>query len=167
MSGTTFDQLPSSARLWIFACDRALSSVEAERLLADIDVFLDDWTAHRAHLTAARDFRYDRFLMVGVDESQAGASGCSIDSLVRHVKQLEQDLGVTFVDSAPVLFREAEGIQRVSRDQFAELAESGAVTLDTLVFDNTVATVGDLRAGCWEVPAREAWQGQAFFETVK
>ena len=52
MSGVVFDQLPSSARLWIFASDRALSSVEEARLLADIDVFLDDWTAHRAHLTA-------------------------------------------------------------------------------------------------------------------
>jgi hypothetical protein len=33
---------------------------------------------------------------------------------------------------------------------------------DTVVFDNTVATVGDLRAGKWERPFRDAWHAKAF-----
>jgi hypothetical protein len=36
------------------------------------------------------------------------------------------------------------------------------VSEDTVVFDNTVATVGDLRAGKWERPFRDAWHAKAF-----
>ena len=34
-------------------------------------------------LTAARDLRHERFLMVAADEAAAGVSGCSIDALRR------------------------------------------------------------------------------------
>lgn len=163
MPRTTFEKLPPTARLWIFAADRELEGSETDRLLAAVDRFLDEWTAHREHLTAARDWRHARFLLVGVDESTAGASGCSIDALVREVVRLEQELGVTLADSGPVLFRQGETIERVTRARFTELATSGVVSPETAVFDNTLATVGDLRAGRWELPARETWHSRAFF----
>ena len=99
MPRTTFDKLPPTARLWIFAADRELPAPEADRLLTAVDRFLEEWTAHRQHLMAARDWRHARFLLVGVDESTAGVSGCSIDALVREIKQLEQAMGVTLADS--------------------------------------------------------------------
>ena len=69
---TTLDRLPESARLWIFAADRELNEADGARLLKETDAFLGEWTAHRAHLTAARDWRYGRFLFIAVDESDAG-----------------------------------------------------------------------------------------------
>ena len=160
---TTFDKLPHTARLWIFAADRELAAPEEDRLLTAVDRFLEEWAAHRQHLTAARDWRYARFLLVGVDESAAGVSGCSIDALVREIKQLEQAMGMTLADNGPVLFRQGTAIERVSRERFMELAASGVVSPETPVFDNTLATIGDLRAGRWELPARETWHGRAFF----
>ena len=77
--------------------------------------------------------------------------------------RLEQELGVTLADSGPVLFRQGETIERVTRARFTELATSGVVSPETAVFDNTLATVGDLRAGRWELPARETWHSRAFF----
>ena len=160
---TTFEQLADSARVWIFAANRELGEADEARLLSDIDRFLGEWTAHRAHLTAARDWRYGRFLFIAVDESDAGASGCSIDALVREVQRLEADLGVTLADRGPVLFRRGDAVERVSRARFTELASAGDVSLDTPVFDNTLTIVGDVRAGRWETPARKAWHARAFF----
>ncbi len=160
---TTLDRLPESARLWIFAADRELNEADGARLLKETDAFLDEWTAHRAHLTAARDWRYGRFLFIAVDESDAGASGCSIDALVREVQRLERSFGVTLADRGPVLFRRDVAIERVSRGRFADLASAGEVSLDTPVFDNTLTTVGEVRAGRWETPARDAWHARAFF----
>jgi len=40
------------------------------------------WTAHNNQLKAKGEIRYNRFLILIVDESQAGASGCSIDKSV-------------------------------------------------------------------------------------
>ncbi len=103
------------------------------------------------------------FLFVGVDENAAGVSGCSIDALVRDIKALEAELNTTLVDHSPVLFREGEAIRRVSRQEFAELATGGGVNTDTLVFNNSLTTVGQVRAGEWEVRAADSWHGEAFF----
>jgi hypothetical protein len=155
--------LPDPARLWVFAAERPLAFAEREALLRDVDAFLDHWAAHGVPLTSARDWRYDRFLLVAVDEAAAGASGCSIDALTRLLKDHERRLGVALLDNGPVTYREGDHIARVPRARFAQLARSGAVGPDTTVFDNTVATVGAMRAGRWETAARQAWHGRAFF----
>jgi hypothetical protein len=158
-----FDQLPSDARLWIFAAERPLSPDESGRVLAETDNFISQWAAHGVPLTAGRDLRHDQFVLVGVDERAAGVSGCSVDALVRRMQQLERVLGVELVNNTPVLYREGDRIQRVSRERFTELAASGTVGPSTRVFDNTLSRVGDLEAGKWEVKAAESWHARAFF----
>jgi hypothetical protein len=158
-----FDRLPPDARLWIFAAERPLTPEESRRVLAETDAFIDQWTAHGMPLTAGRELRHQRFLLIGVDERSAGASGCSIDALVRRMQQLERELGMELVNNGPVLYREGDEIQRVPRERFAELAASGTVRPSTMVFDNTLTRVGDLAAGKWEVKAADAWHGRAFF----
>lgn len=156
-----FDALPTDARLWIFAAGRPLAPAEQEALLSRVDTFLEEWKAHGQPLAAAREVRYDQFLFVAVDESGAGASGCSIDAMVRELTMLERELGLDLVNHGPVLYRSEHGVARADRPAFADLARHGRVTPDTVVFDNTLTRVGDLAR--WEVPAREAWHGKAFF----
>jgi hypothetical protein len=163
MPRVEFETLPADARLWIFPASRQLSDEERRRVLAETDAFIDGWTAHGIPLRAARQIEHNQFVLVGVDERAAGVSGCSIDALVRRMGHLQETLGIELIENAPVLYREGKAIARVSRDQFAELAASGSVTLDTRVFDNTVANVGDLRSGRWEVRAGDAWHRRAFF----
>ena len=163
MSIVPFDQLPGDSRLWIFAAERPLSELERSRVLGAVDAFIGQWAAHAVPLTTARDLRYDQFIFVAVDERAAGASGCSVDALVRQMKGLQVELGVELVNHAPVLYRDGDGIARVAREEFAYLAESGGVSSATVVFDNTLTTVGAVRDGRWELPARDSWHGRAFF----
>jgi hypothetical protein len=97
-----------------------------------------------------------------VDEASAGASGCSIDAMVRTLSELERALQVQLLDHGPVLFRRGDAIERVPRPAFAALARSGDVSADTVVFNNTVTRVGELRDGQWETPARASWHAKAF-----
>jgi hypothetical protein len=76
-----FNELPAASRLWIFPAERPLSPDEETRLLTLADAFLDQWAAHGVPLTCARDWRYGRFLLVGVDEASEPPSGCSITRL--------------------------------------------------------------------------------------
>ena len=159
-----FEELPDRARLWTFAASRRLTDQEAARFLAATEKFLAGWAAHRVPLATAREWRFNQFLFVGVDEAAAGASGCSIDSLVRFIHELERQLGVRFTDHRSVWFRGSGGaIQCWSREEFKQLIDAGAVGPDTVVFDNTIQTTGALRDGRWEVPARRSWHQQAFF----
>ncbi len=163
MPQIAFDELPEDARVWIFSAERKLTEPERIRLLAEVDAFINRWAAHAVPLTAGRDLVYDQFLFIAVDQRAAGPSGCSVDALVRQMKALEQEIGVELVNHAPVLFRQGQAIARVPREAFAELAEAGEVGPDTTVFNNTLTSVGDVRAGRWEVPATDSWHARAFF----
>ena len=157
-----FAALPDSARLWVFAAARPLSTTERATLLEAVDPFLDEWNAHRVPLDCASDFRYDQFLIVGVDQEAAGVSGCSVDALVRTMKALGQHLGVELVDHASVFYRDGDTVTCASRG-LRRGRRAGAVTPETIVFDNTVPTLGALRSGAWEAPAARTWHGRAFF----
>lgn len=158
-----FDALPDDARLWVFGAVRPLSDEEEATLLRTVDERLEDWEAHGTPLTCARDWRYGRFLLVGVDERSEPPSGCSIDAMVRVLKGLEERLGVGLTDHAPVWYRSDGEVRTVSRPDFRRLAREGEVDPETVVFDATVTRVGQVREGAWEVPARAAWHGRAFF----
>ena len=158
-----FNELPSASRLWVFPAERPLSSEEETTLLARADAFLDQWAAHGVPLTCARDWRYRRFLLVGVDEASEPPSGCSIDAMANVLKEVGADLGLTFLDYAPVCFRDGEEIRRVSRAEFKARAEAGEVGLDTPVFDNSITRLSQLKAGEWEKPAGASWHRRAFF----
>jgi hypothetical protein len=82
--------------------------------------------------------------------------------MVHHLELVERKLGVALLDHGPVLFRQHEAIARLPRPAFAELARRGDVSPDTIVFDNTVTRVADVREGRWERPARESWHARAF-----
>ncbi len=158
-----FQNIPDDGRLWIFAADRQLDDSQSRRLLNRIDVFLERWTAHRQDLVAARDLRYSMFLFIAVDERSAAASGCSIDALVREVKEIGSELGVDFTGHGLVHFLDKGQVNQVPRAEFARLACEGRVTPDTVVFDNTLTRAGDVRSGKWQVAARKSWHQDVFF----
>lgn len=159
-----FAAMPDDARLWSFAAARPLTGEEAVRLLAHVDDFLAAWHAHGHPVAGAREWRHGRFLLVAADERATGVSGCSIDSLFHTLREAEQELGTTLADAGLVWFREGEAgeIRSLPRPEFRVLARQGAVGPETVVFDLTAGTVGELRAGRWEVPARESWHARAF-----
>jgi hypothetical protein len=157
MPAVPFETLPDDARLWVFASSAPLAGGGAERLLAAVDDFIDGWAAHGTPLRAARDWRDDRFLAVAVDQSAAGASGCSIDGLFRSLRALEPALGTSLVGAGRVFWRDAAGhVQVGDRARFAAAAAAGDVTADTAVFDPSVTTAEAWRSR-FEVPAGQSW----------
>lgn len=160
MPRVPFDELPDSARVWIFPTDRPLDATERGEILSAVDRFLDGWNAHGTPLKGGRDWRHERFLIVGVDEEAAPPSGCSIDALVRVFKEKESELDVRLLDRAPVWYREDGGIRAVGRGEFRELARDGEVGPGTVVFDPSVTRMEDVRDGSWEGPAARSWHAR-------
>jgi hypothetical protein len=157
MPTVEFKQLPDDARVWVFASDRSLSSDETRILLSEVDAFLTGWKAHGAPLRSAREWREDRFLVIGVDPTAEQASGCSIDGLFRGLRALESALGTTLVGGGRVFYRDPLGAPQVaSRREVGELAAAGAITDATRVFDTSITNVGAYRAR-FEAPARDTW----------
>jgi hypothetical protein len=152
--------LPNHSRTWVFGADRDLGDGATDLLLREADRFLSQWHAHGAPLTAARDWRDKRFLTVAVDQSTAGASGCSIDGLYRSLKALEPRLGASLLTSGLVFYRDSKGhVQSVDRESFSELGGKGKIAPDTRVFDPTVTSLGEWRAR-FELNAEDSWHAK-------
>jgi hypothetical protein len=142
-----FENLPDTSRTWVFAAGQTLSKSQSGQLLNAVDEFLAQWKAHGSPLTVGRNWRDDRFLTVAVDQSTAGASGCSIDGLFRILKSIEGRIGASLVGSGKIFYRDAAGaIQSVNREDFVKLATKGAITDATPVFDTTVTSLAEWRA---------------------
>ncbi len=121
MSVVQIEDLPDSSRTWVFGSDRTLDAGQSKTLMAEVDPFLQQWKAHGAELTVGRSWRYGRFLTVAVDQSTAGASGCSIDGLFRALKSLEPRRSARKEKSARA---HACSIQRSPRSASGERASS-------------------------------------------
>ena len=161
MSLISFPSLPPESRLFIFSASRQLSSDELATAVPIVEDFLERWTVHKEDPTVGYQIRYGQFLLVAVDEYKLPPSGCSIDSLTRFTKQLGSQIGVELVDGPEVFYRNAEGIQGASRQQFATLATQGEVDAETVVFNNAIQRLGELDES-WEVAAHRSWHGRAF-----
>lgn len=155
-----FAALPDAARLWILSSPLPLDRDTAAELLRRLDAFLEEWHAHGHPVVGGRDWRYDRFLLVAADEEATGVSGCSTDALFRVFKAAERDLGISLLDGSRVWYREGEEIRSATRGDFRERVRNGELGPETIVFDNTATTVGDVRSGRWERPMRESWHGK-------
>jgi hypothetical protein len=161
MSHVPFDSLPDTARVWCFAAEPEPGPRETARLLDDMQAFVETWTAHRADLVAAVDWWHQRFLLVGLDESHTGASGCSIDALMARLASLEEELGIRLTDSARVWYRDTQGrIRSVAREEFRRMSSDGTVGPDTRVFDLTVTEAGSARENRLERRTAESWHAR-------
>ena len=152
-----FETLPDSSRVWVFGSDAPLSEAGTTALLDGVDAYLADWKAHGAPLTVAREWRDGRFLVVGVDQSAAGATGCSIDGLFRVLQGLEGVAGASLVGGGRVFYRDDQAVAKsVTRSEVASLAANGTISRDTVVFDTGLTDLGTFRAR-FERRAKDTW----------
>lgn len=154
-----FESLPDSSRTFVFAVDNDLSRSQAGQLLNAVDEFLAQWKAHGFPLTVGRNWRDDRFLTIAVDQSESGASGCSIDGLYRILKSIEGRIGASLLTSGMIFYRDRSGsIQSVNREDFVKRAAKGEIGDTTTVFDPTVTSLGEWRAQ-FQTDVGHSWHG--------
>lgn len=156
-----FDQLPDSARIWIYQANRPFTAAEQETLQPALRRFADEWTSHGRTLAASVAVLHQQFLVVGLDEAVADASGCSIDASVRFVQSIEQQLGIQLLEKSRLAFLLDGTVTLLDRTALKGAVAAGVLQADTLYFDATRTTVGQLQTG-WPAPASTTWLARYF-----
>jgi len=154
-------QFSENSRVWIYQSDKELTDAQVIQLQVQLDNFTTGWTAHNNQLKAKAEIRYNRFILLIVDESQAGASGCSIDNSVHFMKQIEQQFGINLFDRFNLAYRSGSEITSVQRDAFEALLKNGTITNNTIVFNNLAKDLTELEHN-WEVPFKDSWHARLF-----
>jgi len=158
-------QSSENSRVWVYQADRKLSDAEARQIKDELDSFTISWTAHNNQLKAKAELRYNRFIVLIVDESQAGASGCSIDKSVRFINHLEEEFGIRLLDRFNLAYREGNEVLSAPRHDFEAMLKQGSINANTIVFNNMVQNLKELQTK-WEVPFKDSWHIQLFGDLV-
>jgi hypothetical protein len=97
--------------------------------------------------------------VLGVDQDNQKASGCSIDSSVRFIQEIEEEFQVTLLDKMNVTFKQGEFLAYKSLSDFRKMAKDKAVSANTIVFNNLVENKEEFETH-WEVPASDSWHSR-------
>jgi hypothetical protein len=154
-------QFSENSRVWVYQADRQLTDAETKQIKDALDGFTYNWTAHNNQLKAKAEVRYNRFLVLIVDESQAGASGCSIDKSVHFMQHLEQEFKINLFDRFNLAYRDGDNVLSAPRHAFEDLIKQQSIDKETIVFNNMVQNLSELQTK-WEVPFKDSWHIQLF-----
>lgn len=151
-----FEQLPEESRIWIYQSNRKLTPSEkqqAENVLKD---FCENWTVHKQDTRSSFSILHDQFIVLAIDEDYRLASGCSIDSSVRTVKAIQENLGLSLFDRTQVAFLVNNSVEIHPLSRLKALFESGELDKDTITFNNLVPSRGDLNRD-WKTTVEKTW----------
>ncbi len=156
-----FENLPEESKIWIYQSNRKFSDEEMVEIENDLKEFIENWAAHGTGLEASYLLKYNRFIVLAVNQHVQQATGCSIDSSVAFIQNIEQKYAVDLLDKMNVTFKNGEHIAHKSLIDFKRMAKEKAVTSNTIVFNNLVNTIEEFNEN-WEVPAGESWHSRFF-----
>ncbi len=91
-----FEQLSSDSKVWVYQVNRPFSELEKGQISDRFKDFVASWAAHGSKLLADATIIDNYFVVLSVDEKVAMASGCSIDTSVKFIKQIGLQFNIDF-----------------------------------------------------------------------
>ena len=149
------DFAPDS-RVWIYQSPRLFFLSEALEIEKMLEEFAAGWKSHAIPVKGYANLFYGQFIVLMADETATGVSGCSTDSSVRLIKDIEQRFGVPLFDRLMLAFRPKDKVEMVPLAQVPYALANGLITPETPYFNNTVQTKVELETN-WLIPLKNSW----------
>lgn len=160
------DFAPES-RVWIYQASRRFTLSEVLAVEEMLNNFTSKWQAHGAPVKGFATVFFGQFVLLMADETQTGVSGCSTDSSVRVVKEIEQQFSIDMFNRQLLAFVVKDKIELLPLSQLQYAVDNGFITPGTLYFNNIVLTKTQLEQQ-WLIPVNKSWLAKkiVFPETV-
>jgi hypothetical protein len=109
---TLFPALPDESRVWLYLAERPMVKSEEEWFNAELDLFLNSWSAHNKQLQCDGVVLFAQYVVLVVNEGFEKASGCSIDSSTHFMKKAGAALNIDFFNRLFVMQLEGDSWNR-------------------------------------------------------
>jgi hypothetical protein len=149
------DFAPDS-RVWVYQSSRLFMMSEALHIEDLLNNFAANWQSHGAPVKGYGNLFYGQFVVLMADERATGVSGCSTDSSVRLIKQIEQLFNVNMFDRQMLTFHVKDKVQMLPLSQLQYAINNNFISPDTLYFNNLVQTKEELE-NKWLIPVKDSW----------
>ncbi len=146
----------SDSRVWIYQSSRIFSLGEALQIEDLLNHFVENWKSHGTPVKGFGTMFFGQFIILMADERATGVSGCSTDSSVRLIKEIEQLYKVSMFDRQNLAFVIKDKIELLPLNQLQYAFDNGFISSDTLYINNLVQTKEELENN-WLIPVKESW----------
>jgi len=154
-------EFAGDSRVWIYQSHRLFTISEALEIGDMLEAFVQQWKSHGTPVKGFATLFYGQFIILMADESATGVSGCSTDSSVRLIKEIEQRFQVQLFDRLSLAFFVKDKVQLVPVSQLPYALENGFISGDTIYFNNIVQTKEELEEK-WIIPLKNSWLGSKY-----
>ncbi len=144
------------SKVWIYQSDRVFTADEVSVLNKALAQFTQQWTAHNQQLKAKGEIQHHRFIILMVDETQAEASGCSIDTSVHFLQGIEKQFGISLFNRQLVSIKEGESVKTFTLNEVKNQISEGKIQATTLAFNTLISTKKQLDTQ-WLLPINQTW----------
>ncbi|MFT3934671.1 MAG: hypothetical protein QM726_13695 [Chitinophagaceae bacterium] len=151
----------ADSRVWIYQCNRLFSMGEALQIEEMLEKFTAAWNSHGAPVKGYANLFFGRFIVLMADETATGVSGCSTDSSVRLIKEIETQFSVAMFDRQLLAFIIKDNIQLLPMPQVQYAINNNFIQPDTIYFNNLVQTKEELENN-WMIPVKDSWLAKRF-----
>ena len=149
------------SRVWVYQGSRVFSlneTLEFEELLKEFTV---QWKSHGTPVKGEAHLFFGQFIVLIADETATGVSGCSTDSSVRLVKDIEQRFKVNMFDRTTLAFvvkdkPDSYRVELLPLPHLQHAFDNGFIDADTLYLNNLVQTKEELESK-WIVSVKDSW----------
>lgn len=145
-----------NSKVWIYQSDRLFTMPEIFSIEPYLEHFADHWTSHGAPVKGFATVLYGQFIVIMADESKTAVGGCSTDSSVHVVKEIEKMTGVQLFNRTLLAFWVKNKVQTIPMAQLDYALANGLLAKDTPYFNNLVSTKSEMEAN-WLQPIAESW----------
>ncbi|MCW3088786.1 MAG: hypothetical protein JWQ78_2172 [Sediminibacterium sp.] len=145
-----------SSRVWVYQSNRLFFISEALQIEDMLNEFVAGWNSHGTPVKGYANLLFGQFIVLMADETATGVSGCSTDSSVRLIKQVEELFKVEMFNRQNLAFVVKEKIQAIPLAQFRHAFDNGFIDSDTLYFNNLVLDKAALLQQ-WMIPIKDSW----------
>jgi hypothetical protein len=145
-----------NSRVWVYQSSRLFTISEALQIEDMLNDLVKNWKSHGVPVKGYANLFFGQFIILMADEAATGVSGCSIDSSVRVIQQIEQQFKVEVFNWQNLAFIVKDKVQIIPRQQFNYALENNFITRETIFFNNVVATKKELEEN-WLIPANQSW----------
>ncbi len=147
------DDLSSQARVWIYQADRVLTAAETTAIREQLHRFAQQWTTHGTPVPAFADIYYNAFIVLLAD---IPPSGCSIDSSVHLLKEIEQQYQISLFNRLLTAYFDGAHLCIAHPKDLKEALQNGQITLQTPIFNHLVQTRSEWETK-WQMPIAQSW----------
>lgn len=144
------------SRVWIYQSSRLVTLNEAMAVEDLLNDFTAKWLSHGVPVKGAGYLFFGQFIILMADEKATGVSGCSTDSSVRLIKDIEQRFGVNMFDRTTLAFVARDKVQLLPLSQIQYAFDNRFIDSHTLYFNNLVQTKAELENN-WLIPIKDSW----------